>query len=400
MIELFYLMLFVGGALVGGTLGHFFARQRLHTQEQLTHAFRSISADALQRNNQQFLDLARTQLEGFQTAAKTDLEVRQKEIGETLNPIRESMAKVDIQIQELEKVRAGAYQSLQQQLEQLIKEQNLLRGETSNLVSALRQPTVRGRWGEIQLRRVVELAGMLNHCDFIEQHSVQTEEGRLRPDLIVKLPGGRNVIIDSKVPLAAYLAALEARDDVTRGARLQEHARAVRTHIQQLSRKGYAEEVRKSAEFVVLFLPGEVFFSAALEQDPSLIEAGVEQGVMIATPTSLIALLRAVAFGWRQEQIARNAEDISALGKEIFDRLATMAEHWSKVGYSLKSAVDGYNKATSSLESRVMVTARRFRELDAGLDPEKLAELESVDVMPRQLQHEDLAPNSLSLHKT
>ena len=239
---------------------------------------------------------------------------------------------------------------------------------------------------------MVELAGMLAYCDFIEQQSVTTEEGRLRPDLIVKLPGGRNVIVDSKVPLSGYLAALEAPDEATRNLRLQEHAKAVKAHITALARKGYAEEIRHSAQFVVLFLPGEVFFSAALEQDPSLIEAGVDQGVMIATPTSLIALLRAVAYGWRQEQIARNAEQISALGKELYERLAKMGDHWAKVGYNLRQAVEGYNRATSSLESRVMVTARRFRDYDAGLDVEKLAELETVELTPRLLQDENAAP--------
>lgn len=347
-------------------------------ERKLSDAFRALSAEALQRNNGQFLDLARTQLEGFQVQAKTDLETRQVRIDETLG-------KFDLQLKELEKTRLGAYQSLTQQVEQLMREQTLLRGETSNLVGALKQPTVRGRWGEIQLRRVVELAGMLAYCDFVEQHSVETEDGRLRPDLIVKLPGGRSVIVDSKVPLSGYLAALEAHDETARQRHLTEHAKAVKAHITALSRKGYAAEIRDSAQFVVLFLPGEVFFSAALEQDPSLIEAGVEQDVMIATPTSLIALLRAVALGWRQEQLARNAAQISALGKDLYDRLDKLSDHWGKVGNGLRQAVDSYNKATGSLESRVMVTARRFRDLDAGLPNEALAPLESVDLTPRAL---------------
>jgi DNA recombination protein RmuC len=271
-----------------------------------------------------------------------------------------------------------------------MREQVALRGETSNLVSALRQPTVRGRWGEIQLRRVVELAGMLAHCDFREQQSIDTDEGRLRPDLIIHLPRGRTVIVDSKVPLSGYLSALEARDDATRTLHLQEHARAVKGHITALSRKGYAAEVRGSAEFVVMFLPGEVFFSAALEQDPSLIEAGVDQGVMIATPTSLIALLRAVAYGWRQEEIAHNAEKISELGKEVYDRLSVMGEHWARVGKNLKQAVDGYNSAISSLESRVMVSARRLRDLDPALDAGRLEPIDPVDVTPRPLRDESV----------
>lgn len=422
-----YLILFIAGAALGGWIGVLFARQRPSPQlqqrvleltaqnaalqatlerdqvsaaekiavldaarEQLANAFKALSAEALQTNNQQFLELARTQLENFQVQARTDLETRQQKIDDTLKPIRESIDKFDLQVKDLEKNRAVAYQSLTDQVQALLREQVALRGETSNLVSALRQPTVRGRWGEIQLRRVVELAGMLAHCDFREQQSIDTEEGRLRPDLIIHLPRGRTVIVDSKVPLSGYLSALEARDDTARMMHLQDHARAVKGHITALSRKGYAAEVRGSAEFVVMFLPGEVFFSAALEQDPSLIEAGVDQGVMIATPTSLIALLRAVAYGWRQEEIARNAEKISELGKELYDRLSVMGEHWARVGKNLKQAVDGYNSAISSLESRVMVSARRLRDLDPALDAESLEPIEPVDVTPRPLRDESV----------
>ncbi len=425
--SLVYLMLFLAGAVLGGVIGTLVGRQRASSalqarileltaqnaalqatlerdraaadeklavldaaREQLANAFKALSAEALHTNNQQFLELARTQLENFQVQARSDLEVRQRKIDESLKPIRESIDKFDLQVRDLEKNRAVAYQSLTDQVQLLMREQVALRGETSNLVSALRQPTVRGRWGEIQLRRVVELAGMLSHCDFREQQSIDTEDGRLRPDLIIHLPRGRTVIVDSKVPLSGYLAALEARDEATRTLHLQEHSRAVKGHITALSRKGYAAEVRGSAEFVVMFLPGEVFFSAALEQDPSLIEAGVDQGVMIATPTSLIALLRAVAYGWRQEEIAHNAEKISELGKEVYDRLSVMGEHWARVGKNLKQAVDGYNSAISSLESRVMVSARRLRDLDPALDAGRLEPIDPVDVTPRPLRDESV----------
>jgi len=361
------------------------------SRQKLSEAFKALSGDVLQANSRQFLELARTQLEGFQGRAQADLDGRRRSIDQALQPLGESLGKVDAKLQELETARVGAYEGLKEQVANLLAEQKALRSETHNLVGALRQPTVRGRWGEIQLRRVVELAGMLAYCDFSEQETVATEFGRLRPDLIVRLPGGGSVVVDSKVPLAAYLAALEAADDTARTARLQDHARHVRAHVAQLARKGYADEVRGSAQFVVMFIPGDVFFTAALEQDPGLLEAGVEDGVLIATPTSLIALLRAVAYGWRQEQVARNAADISQLGRELYERLATLGDHWAAVGKNLRQAVEGYNRATGSLESRVLVTARRFRGLDAGLPADALRELGPVEVLPRLLQDETLS---------
>jgi DNA recombination protein RmuC len=359
-------------------------RNLLDTSRQtLSESFRALSADVLQANSRQFLELARTQLEGAQARARAELEGRSDAFAQTLKPLGESLAQVQARLRELEQARVGAYEGLREQVANLLNEQKALRGETRNLVGALRQPTVRGRWGEIQLRRVVELAGMLPHCDFLEQQTVVAEDARLRPDLMVRLPGGGVVVVDAKVPLQAYLDALEAPDEATRAQRLAEHARHLRGHVTQLARRGYAEGVRASAPFVVMFVPGDLFFNAALEQDPSLLEAGVEEGVLIATPTSLIALLRAVAHGWRQEQLARNAAAIAELGRELHGRLATLGEHWAAVGKNLRQAVEGYNRATGSLETRVMVTARRLESLDPGLPAAALRPLEPVESLPR-----------------
>jgi DNA recombination protein RmuC len=348
-------------------------------------AFKALSADALARNNQAFLELARATLAQTQEAARGDLEKRQQAIGELVAPVRASLDSMAGKIQELEKARAGAYAALSEQVRSLVETQTQLRSETGKLVTALRTPSVRGHWGEIQLRRVVEMAGMLDHCDFFTQTSVTSEEGRLRPDMLVRLPGGKSIVVDAKTPLSGYLGALEAPDEQTRAARMADHARQVRAHMTALGRKSYWEQFDQAPEFAVLFLPGECFFSAALENDPSLIEFGVERNIILATPTTLIALLRAVAYGWRQEKLAENAAEISILGKELFKRLSDMGDHWNKVGKGLERAVEAFNSAAGSFESRVMVTARKFADLKTAPLGVEIAELEQVDKRPREL---------------
>ena len=334
----------------------------------LSDAFNALSANALRSNSEEFLKLAQT----------------------SVAPVREALAKFEAKVQALEVAREGAYQGLVQQVSQLLDTGRQLRSETSNLVQALRSPVIRGQWGEIQLRRVVEMAGMLNYCDFVEQETVRTETGSLRPDLIVKLPAGKTIVVDAKAPVAQFLDAMAVADEPERKSKLQAFARLVRERIGELGRKSYWEQFEHTPELVVMFLPGDHFYSAALQEDPALLEYGVEQKVLVATPVNLIGLLRAIAYGWRQEAIATNAKEISELGAELYKRIADLGGHWIDLGRNLTRTVDAFNGAVGSLETRVLVSARRFRELGAGSTAIDIAAVEPVEKAPRSLKVLDI----------
>jgi DNA recombination protein RmuC len=360
-------------------------------QGKLSDAFKALSAEALKSNNAAFLNLANATLEKFQQGARNDLEKRQTAIDQLVKPVQETLQKFDAKIGEIEKSRIEAYGGLKQEVITLKDGQVRLRDETSNLVRALGTPRVRGRWGELQLRRVIEVAGMLEHCDFSEQTQVATEDGALRPDVVVKLPGGKSLVIDAKTPMDAYLQALEAPTEPERRLKLADHARNVREHMKLLGAKSYWKQFQPAPEFVVLFVPGESFFSAALEADPELIDRQIDENHVIpASPTTLIALLRAAAYGWRQEALEKNAQEISKLGRELFERINVMNDHFGRVGTSLKGAVDNYNKAMASLETRVLVSARRFQELKATGDEKELAVPVQIDSTPRSVAPAEL----------
>jgi DNA recombination protein RmuC len=355
------------------------------SEASLREAFSSLSSDALRRNNQSFLELARETLGAFQQQATGDLEKRQQAIDELVRPIRESLDKFDTKIADVEKARIDAYAGLKTHLGALEESQQMLRDETANLVKALRTPHVRGQWGEMQLRRVVEIAGMLEYCDFQSQRTLRTEDGALRPDMVVNLPGGKTVVIDAKTPLDAYVSANQTDDDTQRAELMRTHVRQVRDHVSKLSDKRYWAQVEGTPEYVVMFLAGEMLYTAALQHDPELLEFAARKNVLIASPATLIAYLRAIAHGWSQERIARNAERISELGRELYDRLQTMAGHFDDLRRKLDGAVEAYNRAVGSLEGRVMVSARRFGELGVSTAA-PIEELGVIDRSARALQ--------------
>jgi DNA recombination protein RmuC len=356
-------------------------------RRQMVGTFAELSAEALHKNNEQFLALAETKLSQVQAAAQGDLNQRQQAIAQLLHPLSETLARYEQGLQKIEVERRGAYEGLSEKVAQLHLGHEQLQKETRNLVTALRSPQTRGRWGEIQLRRVVEMAGMVAHCDFDEQVSTTSEDGRLRPDMIVHVPGGGEIVVDAKVPLEAFLRLIDADDDASRTVFQASHARQLRAHVDQLAKKEYWKQFAQSPQQVVAFIPGDQLLSAAYESDPTLQEHAMANGVLLTTPTMLIALLRTVAFGWRQESLAENAREVQKLGAELYERLRTMSSHMQRLQRSLTASVSAYNDAVGSLESRVLVSARRFPALGVvGTESELIADLQPVEASPRLLQ--------------
>jgi DNA recombination protein RmuC len=363
-------------------------------RQQFEATFKSLAGDVLKSNSSEFLKLAESNFKILHNKASGALEQREKAVEGMVKPIREALDKTDQHIRRMEKEREAAFGSLTQHLKFMAQAQEQLQGETRNLVKALRRPEVRGQWGELTLKRLAELAGMVEHCDFEQQRSVDTHTGKQRPDMVVRMPGGREIIIDAKAPMDAYLGAVEAQDDNTRALEIQRHARNVRDRVRELASKGYWQQFPQSPDFVVLFIPGDQFLSAALEVDAKLLEDAMADKVVLATPSSLVALLRAVAYGWRQEALAENAEHIRSVGEELYERLSTFADHLGRLGSLLTRSVESYNKAVGSFDSRVLPGARKFREM--GIQRKKdLPEPEPVERLPRPVQGDPDKPGDV-----
>jgi DNA recombination protein RmuC len=355
-----------------------------HARDAMKSEFSALSADVLAQNNARFLDLAKEKFGELQNTASADLTGRQQAIDELVKPLRESLSKVDAKLQDVDRDRALSHAAITEQIRSLTHAQISLQSETGKLSRALRSANVRGQWGELQLRRVLEAAGMIESVNYEIKESVLGEDGRLTPDVVVKLPGGKNVVIDAKVALTAFLDALECDDDTQRERKLRDHARQVKDHVVRLGNKSYWQHFQPAPDIVVMFVPGEALLSTALQADGGLLEFSMAKGVMLASPLTLIALLRAIAYGWQQEKIARNAMEISDLGRQLYDRIAKLAEHWEGVGKSLAKAVQAYNGAVGTLETRVLVTARRLKDKGVAAG-EDMPDLEVIDQTPRAL---------------
>jgi len=354
-----------------------------HAQEAMSTTFKAISADTLKSTQTSFFEVAKQTFEKYHQGMQSELNHKHLIMQELVKPLRESLEKVDSKIQDIEKTRVSAYTGVTEQLRLLALSQTDLQKETQKLVKALHTPSARGKWGELQLKRVVEMAGMVEYCDFVTQVTIEAET-RIRPDMVIRLPNSRSIVIDAKAPLQAYLEAIEIQDEEGKVQKLKEHAKQLRKHLTDLSDKSYWDHLHPTPEFVILFLPGESFFSAALECDPTLVELGVEKKVLLATPTTLIALLKTVAYGWKERKLTENAEAISELGKLLYERLSSMIEHFIRLKRSLDSSTEAYNKMVGSFEARVLVTARKFHDLGGG-GIEEIPPLEPVEKLCRAL---------------
>ncbi len=359
-------------------------RQAENRLAEVEKTFAVLSGEALRQNSKSFLQLAQESLKQFHVQAKGDLDLKEKSVENMVRPIREALEKTEQQVRLMEKERKEAYGALHKHLETMTQTQLLLQGETRNLVQALRRPEVRGQWGEMTLKRLAELAGMVEHCDFMTQETVSGEDGKMRPDMVVRMPDGREIVVDVKTPLDAYLSAVEAVDDATRTRHLEHHARKVRERVRELVVKAYWNQFKNAPDFVVLFIPGDQFLSAALDMDRELLEDALKQKIILATPTSFVALLRAVAYGWRQEALAANADLIREVGEDLYQRLAVFTEHLAKLGGSLEGSVSAFNKAVGSFDSKVLPGARKFVEM--GVTPKKALEPPaSLEIGPREV---------------